>query len=189
MIQKAFLQESLGVVATEQLNEGTVVVLDAHSKQDVFGSPFGLPGVRKITSTSELNSKTIYLIEYPPTPPNQDLPIYVGAPQFDWALRLGFDKPKNTPFNAEVHLTPPSVTEAPVIPSGAYALAVRGILTLTEDHVVVSGAPNPGDAFTVDVTTGYLKYPAGADPVVAELIAVEDDASRPGKKLYTIRLK
>lgn len=62
--------------------------------------------------------------------------------------------------------------------------ALRGLLTIETEKVVAPGSLSPGDPLTVEEvadapsdsdTPGYLKARSGDEPIVGEVIKVEDD--------------
>ena len=191
MFRYAQVETILPAVAVEDLQEGHAVVLKPHTYTYNYGSREDLPGVQRPTTTAELEKGAVYVVAHPPAAPNQDMPIYLNPPYIEWSLRLGFDKPSNAAFQTTVLTVPPSVAEEPIpVYSGSLALAVRGVVAIVEDFIVNPASIQTGDFLTVELTgTNHGKFkPAGADPKVAQVIAVETFAEDTSKKQFLIKL-
>lgn len=190
MFKLAQIERALPAVALEELKEGYAVVLKPHSFSFTFGSGEDIPGIARPSSAGDLVPGAVYVVAHPYTNPNRDLPLYHPEPSMDWSLRLGFDRPDNAPFQATVHLTPPSVTPQATVYSGTLALAIRGVVALLEDMLVSPATLNTGDFLTV-VTSGADQgkfQSAGADPKVAQIVAIEDSSEYTGKKQFLVKL-
>lgn len=156
-----------GVVVTEDIVEGRMVLLTSHSESIDFGSREDLPGV-KLPDDSTEAGRARYLVTF--AVDNTEPPIYEPYPQFTYALRYGFDQNANVPFNAKVRLTQPSMQENQTIPSGALALAFsRGVFTVPSGAFVYSANLVPGAYLEVlnaaddtEAQAGKLNYTASA---------------------------
>jgi len=113
---------SVGDTTAEAVVEGRMVVRTAL-------------GARRPVTANE--AKYVYCAMF--TVDNRKPPIYVPTPSIDWALREGWDRDENVPFDAKVHLTYPGYKDAGTIPSG--------------DKVVLLG---PGN--TISVSSGQWNY-------------------------------
>jgi len=91
---------------------------------------------------------------------NRVPPLYVPMPSIDWALREGWDRPENVPFDAEVQLTYPGYKDAQTIPSG--------------NQVVLYGKGN-----TISVSSGQWVYSVSV--VAGALLEVEYSGDDKGK--------
>lgn len=136
-------REIVGVVTTEAIPEGRMVLLGASSETHDFGSREDLPGAA-LPATQAEAAKAHYVIAF--AVDNTKPPIYEPMPAFDWALRQGFDQAANVPFNADVHMTQPSMTIGQTIGSGALALAFGpGVYTVPSGAFIYSaGLEVPG---------------------------------------------
>ena len=136
-------REIVGVVVTEAIPEGRMVLMGASSETHNFGSREDLPGV-KLPDTQAEAAKAHYVVAF--AVDNTEPPIYEPMPSFAWALREGWDQAANVPFNADVHMTQPSMTIGQTIPSGALALAFGpGVYTVPSGSYVYSaGIEVPG---------------------------------------------
>jgi hypothetical protein len=136
-------REIVGVVTTEAIPEGRMVTMVASSETHNFGSREDLPGV-KLPDTQAEAAKAHYVIAF--AVDNTKPPIYEPMPAFDWALREGWDQSANVPFNADVHMTQPSMTIGQTIPSGRLALAFGpGVYTVPSGSYTYSaGIEVPG---------------------------------------------
>lgn len=170
----------LGVVTTENIIEGRMVLLTSHTHDKDFGSLTDLPGVKLPDNTTEA-AKARYCITF--AQDNSSLPIYHPAPGYNWALRYGFDMTDNAPFSATVHVTHPSVQEGLTIPSGVGALAFgTGIYTVPSGAFIYSSnLETPGATLAVADTSsdgadeaGKLKY--STSNVVAEVIRYDSES-------------
>lgn len=161
-------QDITGVVTTEDIPEGRMVLVVGHSESYDFGSREDLPGV-KLPDTTVEGTKARFCITW--AVDNTKPPLYQPYPSFDYALRHGFDQSQNVPFTAKVHLTQPSMTEGQTIPSGYLALAFGpGVFTVPSGSFVYSDTLATPGAFLVVANTaddgageaGKLKYSATA---------------------------
>jgi hypothetical protein len=169
----------MGVVTTEAIPEGRMVLLTGHSVDHDFGSYVDLPGVKLPDDSTEAGVAK-YCITWPVSNANAHGPIkmFIPTPSFDWAMRRGgWDQAQNVPFDAEVHLTYPGNREGVTIPSGWQALAFdRGVFTVPSGSFVYSadlespGAPlevlNAGDDGATEA--GKLAYNASGTIAVVE---------------------
>lgn len=169
------MSDVLGVVATEDIPEGRMVLLTTNTPgSHNFGSRTDLPGVKlPDTSTEAAQAKFVAVFAQD----NRSLPIYQTVPSFSFALRQGFDQASNVPFSATVHLTHPGNKVGMTIPSGELMLAFdRGVFTLPSGAYVYSANLEvPGAPLTVANTAddtaanaGKLKYAANGTIAMVE---------------------
>jgi len=114
-------------------------------------------GARRPTSSNEAKY-AFYCAGFPVD--NRSTPIYVPTPSISWALREGWDRPENVPFDAEVHLTYPGYKDKQTIPSG--------------NQVVLYGKGS-----TISVSSGEWVYSASV--VAGALLEVEYSGDDRGK--------
>jgi hypothetical protein len=161
-------QDIMGVVTTEPIYEGRMVLLTPSSETYDFGSREDLPGV-KLPDDSTEAAQAKYIVAF--ASDNRSLPIYQPTPAFSWALRQGWDQTANVPFSASVYLTHPGNMVGQQIPSGVPALAYAGgVFTLPSGAFVYSAnianvgahlvAANTAD--DSEATAGMPKYSATA---------------------------
>lgn len=168
----------MGVVVTEDIPEGRMVLMTGHSQSIDFGSQVDLPGVKLPDDSTEAGFAK-FCVTWPVNNANAEGPIkmFIPTPSFDWALRHGgWDQAANVPFSATVHLTYPGHKEGVTIPSGFQALAFdRGVFTVPSGAFVYSadlvpGAPlevlNEGDDGAGEA--GKLAYNAAGTIAVVE---------------------
>jgi hypothetical protein len=157
-----------GVVTTEAIPEGRMVLVSDLCESHDFGSRTELRAV-KLPDTSTEAAKARYCITW--AVDNSQTPIYEPYPAFDFALRGGWDQAENVAFDAKVHLTYPGNKVGLTIPSGALALAFGpGEFTVESGAWVDSAdARIPGNYLAVADTdtddadsAGKLKYSATA---------------------------
>jgi len=156
-------QDIIGVVATEDLVEGTMVLLCAHTFSYDFGSKEDLPGVKKPDTTGEA-ALAKYVVAF--AVDNSSTPIYSPYPSFNWALREGWDQDANVPFQATVYLTHPGNMKGQTILSGSLALAFAGgVYTVFSGRYIHSVNLVPGARLDVrdttsddEATSGKLEY-------------------------------
>jgi hypothetical protein len=162
---------AIGVVTTQAIPEGRMVLLTSHSEDLGFGSGQDLPGVKLPTSATEA-AKAKYVITF--AQDSRQFPAF-AAPSMEWALRYGFDKTDNTPFSATVYATNPSVQEGLTIPEGSLAVAFsEGVFTVPSGAFIYSSSLVPGAGLTVNYTgadAGKLQY--GTSNLVAEVITAD----------------
>jgi len=177
-----------GVLTTEDIPEGRMVLLVNHSQTHDYGSREELPGVKLPDNATEA-AKARYCVTF--AVDNTAPPIYVPYPTIpNTSLRYGFDGAENVPFAATVHLTPMSMKEGLTIPSGSLALAFGpGVFTVLSGQwvynaSVVAGAflavTDPATNPTEDA--GKLKYSATAS--FAEVLEVDSDLNLTFRILY-----
>ena len=82
------------------------------------------------------------------TPTNIDPPYYTPMPSVTWALRKGWDRAENDPFDASVSMVYPGFRDTSTIPSGTLVRLFPGgsVVTLTSGNFIPSdqfhqGAP------------------------------------------------
>lgn len=160
----------LGVVPTEDIVEGRMVLLTSHTFSYDYGSREDLPGV-KLPDTSTEAARARYILTW--AQDDRPTPIYQPQPSLSFALRYGFDQAANAPFAATVFLTHPGQQEGVTIPSGTPAAAFgEGLYTVPSGSYVYSAELLvPGNPLAVaDTATdgaseaGKLKYSA-SNPV------------------------
>jgi len=164
----------LGVIPTEDIVEGRMVLLTSHTFDYDYGSKVDVPGC-KLPDTTDEAIRARYCITF--AQDNRSLPLYQPQPAFSYALRYGFDQAANAPFAATVYLTKPGKQEGLTIPSGQASLAFgEGIYTVPSGAFVYSAEVEvPGNPLDVcDTATdgageaGKLKY--GTTSPVAEVV-------------------
>lgn len=169
----------MGVVVTEDIPEGRMVLLTSHNATIDFGSRNDLPGVKLPADSTEAGLAK-YVVTWPVTNAQAHGPInmFIPMPSFDWSLRQGgWDQAANVPFSAVVHLTYPGHKDGVTIPSGYLALAFdRGVFTVPSGQYVYSaelatpGAPlevlNIADDTLAEA--GKLAYNAAGTIAVVE---------------------
>jgi hypothetical protein len=123
----------VGVIASEDIAEGRMVLMTSHSFNKNYGSDTDLPGV-KLPDTADEAARAQYILTWPVSNANAHGPIrlFIPQPSINWSLREGgFDKAANVPFSANVHLTYPGHKDGVTIPSGYQALAfAEGVFTV-----------------------------------------------------------
>lgn len=117
----------LGVITTEDIVEGRMVLLTSHpgytTAQDLTGRLTDEPGV-KLPDTAAEAAMARYVITWPVD--NKTPPI-VYWPYYTWALRQTLDRATNAPVTGRtIYLTYPGYQNAVTIPSGYLALAFGG---------------------------------------------------------------
>lgn len=169
----------LGAVVVEDVVEGRMLCLTAHTESEDFGSLEDLPGARLPRSTTEA-SQARYIVAF--AQDNRPTPFYQTNPSFDYALRYGFDQSANAPFNpGYVYLTHPGNQDSMTIYAGSKVLLFgEGIYTVTSGNYIYSAAIEvPGSSLTVENTAGAdrgkLKY--STSNVVAEVVHFDGDDS------------
>ena len=174
--------EVLGVLATEDIVEGRMVLLTSHSWDYDFGSLVDLPGVKLPDNATEA-AKAHFVTKF--AQDNRSLPIYQPHPAFDWALRHGFDQAANAPFNALVYITKPGQQEGRTIPSGVGCVAYgEGVYTVPSGAYIHSVTlETPGASLEVantadDSAADAGKLKAGTTNVVAEVVRHDSATGR-----------
>lgn len=168
-----------GVVTTEDIPEGRMVLLTSHSQSHDYGSREDLPGVKLPDDSTEAAAARFCLTF---AVDNTEPPIFIPMPTVaNTSSRYGFDGAANVPFSATVHLTPLSNKKGLTIPSGFLALAFGpGVFTVWSGEYVYNASLVPGaflavaDATTEDAATaGKLKYSASAS--FAQVVELDSD--------------
>jgi len=174
MIINEFDGKVFGVVTTDAIPEGRMVLLTPNSQSYDFGSREDLPAV-KLPTTADEASKAKFVLAFAQT--NEKPPIYRSFPEVTNSLRYGFDKSPNTPFSAMIYVTPPSVQEGLTVPSGSLAVAFAdGVFTVPSGAFVYSANLVAGALLSVGYSgndQGKLQYDAAG--TIAQVI--EYDAS------------
>lgn len=182
-------EDIMGVVVTEAIVEGRMVLLTSHSENLNYGSKTDLPGVKLPDSAADA-AKARYCVAF--AVDNTEPPIYEPYPTLgSFALRNGFSVDPNVPFSATIRLTPPSIQEGQTIASGFVALAfgAGAVITVPSGAYVYSASLVPG-AY-LDVTDpvsdaaedpGKLKY--SADASFAEVLGMNSDLDLTFRILY-----
>mgnify|MGYP003572178726 FL=1 len=168
-----------GVLTTEAIPEGRMVLMTSHAQTHNYGSREDLPGV-KLPDTSTEAAAARFCLTF--AVDNTEPPIMIPMPTVaDTSFRYGFDGAANVPFNADVHLTPLSNKKGLTIPSGYLALAFGpGVFTVWSGEYVYSANVVPVAFLAVaEATTdsaadgGKLKYSASA--TFAQVMEVDSD--------------
>lgn len=137
----------VGVVVTEDIPEGRMVLVTAHSESHDFGSREDLMGV-KLPSTAAEALLAKYIVTWTVDNSNFEGPIRMIIPQpsYDWSLRRGaFEQAGNLPASTTMYFTYPGHQHGVTIPSGFMALAFdRGVFTVPSGAFVYSASLVPG---------------------------------------------
>jgi hypothetical protein len=173
----------LGVVATEDIIEGRMILLTSHTWSKNYGSLEDVPGAKLPDNTTEA-ARARYCITF--AQDNRDTPIYQPNPSFDWALRFGFDQAANAPFSPTlVYLTHPGQQEGLTLYSGEACIAFgEGIYTVPSGAYIYSAEVEiPGMPLTVANSgddgaseAGKLKY--SNSNVVAEVYRFDSSTNK-----------
>ena len=180
-------EDIMGVVVTEDIVEGRMVVLTSHAFSHNYGSREDLPGVKLPANTTEA-ARARYCVAFPVD--NTQPPIYQPYPAYTSNMRYGFNEATNVPFTADVYMTAPSMLVGQTIPSGTLALAfgAGAVITVPSGAYVYTTTLVPGAFLDVSDTTshttdtGKLRY--SADASFAEVLEVDDDLNLTFKILY-----
>jgi len=161
----------IGVVTTEDIVEGRMVLLTSHSQSHDFGSREDLPGVKLPTSSDEA-AEAKYVLAF--ALDNRPTPL-MTIPSYSYALRRGWDQTANVPFSTTVYLSHPGNMSAPqTVSSGELALAFDdGVFTVTSGAFIYSAdIVNPGAhlsvAYSPSSDAGKLQYAASGGVAVVE---------------------
>ena len=163
-----------GVVVTEDIVEGRMVLFTSHSWDHDFGSWSDLKGV-KLPDNSTESGRAFYVLGF--AVDNSLLPIYEPTPALSWATRMGFESSANVPFTAKVYLTHPANMVGQTLPSGTLGLAFAGgVFTVPSGAYMYSASlANPGAYLAVantaddsEADAGKLKYSASAGVAIVE---------------------
>jgi len=181
----------IGVVATEDLVEGRMVLLCSAAVTvgtggHDFGSRKDLMGV-KLPATTADALKAKYCVTWPVNnaKATNEIKMFVPQPAFSFALRQGgWDQASNVPFAATVYLTYPGNQESVTIPSGYLALAFdRGVFTVPSGQFVYSASLVPGAPLEVlnkgddgASLAGKLAYNAAGTIAVVERYDSSDNS-------------
>lgn len=157
----------IGVVTTEAIPEGRMVLLTSHSESNNFGSWGDLPGI-KLPDTAAEAKQAKYVAIF--AQDNRGLPIYQPMPSYSFNLRQGWGNGvDNVPITGStIYLTHPGNMIGQTIPSGTLAVA------------------HGGGVYTV--FSGYYNYSANLETPGALLEALntaDDGAAEAGKLSYT----
>jgi hypothetical protein len=166
----------IGVVATQNIPEGRMVLLTTHSFNYNFGSKTDLMGV-KLPADSTEGGKARYVAVF--AQDNRSLPIYQPMPFYTFNLRKGWGRGSdNVPITGStIYLTHPGNMKGQTIPSGSVMSAHGGgVYTVPSGAFIYSSeVQTPGtylvSANTADdggTETGKLKYSASATSIVVE---------------------
>lgn len=157
----------VGVVATQDIPEGRMVLFTSHSYDHNFGSKTDLPGVKLPADDAESKfAKFCVTWQVSNATAHGPIRMFIPMPSYDWAMRGGWDQDSNVPFNSDVHLTYPGHKHGVTIPSGFQALAFdRGVFTVPSGHF----------AYSVD-----LEVPGA----LLEVLNTADEGSDSGKLAY-----
>jgi len=165
----------MGVVATQDIPEGRMVLITAQSTSHNFGSREDLVGI-KLPANSAEAGRAKYVVAF--ALDNRPLPLVDSYPALDWAMRHGgWDRPRNAPFNANIKLTyPANDDDVQTVMSGSLALAFdKGVFSVTSGNFVYSASLVPGAHLVVANTAddgasnaGKLKFSASAGVAVVE---------------------
>ena len=164
----------VGVVSTQAIVEGRMVLLTSQATSYDFGSRTDLMGVN-LPATSAEALKAKFCIAF--ALDNRPTPLVNSYPAYDFALRGGFDQTANVPYTATIYLTHPgNMTVPQTIASGVLALAFdKGVFTVTSGNFVYSANLVPGAPLAVaDTATdgaseaGKLKYASDGTIAVVE---------------------
>jgi hypothetical protein len=165
----------IGVVTTEAIPEGRMVLLTSHSQSHDFGSRTDLPGI-KLPDTSAEAAKAKYVAVF--AQDNRSLPIYQPMPSYAFNLRQGWGVgADNVPITGStIYLTHPGNMKGQTIPSGELAAAHGGgVYTVYSGNFIYNALLAPG-AYLVAANTaddsagdaGKLKYSASAGVAIVE---------------------
>lgn len=169
------------VVSTAQIPEGRMVLITSHSQSDdSFQSMDNLPGI-KVPATAAEALKARYVASVALI--NQSAPIYQSPPSVTFSLRDGFGGANNVPFQATVHLTPPSMTKQPTILTNSIARAfAQGEFIVFSGDYVANESLVPGDYLEALNTAddgaslaGVLARTTDAALAIAEVIKYDSD--------------
>ena len=180
-------EDIMGVVLTEDVVEGRMVLLTSHSESHNYGSREELPGV-KLPADSTEAARARYCLAFPVD--NTQPPIYQPYPTITSNLRYGFDSDANVPFSADVYLTAPSMLVGETIPSGTLGLAfgAGAVITVPSGAYVYTTTLVPGAYLDVSNTSdhttdaGKLRY--SSDASFAEVLGINDDLDLTFRILY-----
>lgn len=177
-------EDIMGVVLTENIVEGRMVLLTSHTETHNYGSREELPGVKLPEDAAEA-ARARYCIAFPVD--NTKPPIYQPYPAYTSNMRYGFDEATNVPFAADVYMTAPSMLVGQTIPSGTLGLAfgAGAVITVPSGAYVYTSTLVPGAFLDVSYTgtdTGKLSY--SSDASFAEVLGINDDLDLTFKILY-----
>ena len=168
-----------GVLTTEAIPEGRMVLLTSHAQTHNYGSREDLPGV-KLPDTSAEAGMARFCLTF--AVDNTEPPLFIPMPTVpDTSFRYGFDGAANVPFSADVHLTPLSMKKGLTIPSGWLALAFGpGVFTVWSGEYVEHGSMVVGSFLAVadtatedEASAGKLKYSASV--TFAQVMEIDSD--------------
>lgn len=173
----------IGVVTTEAIPEGRMVLLTSHSQSHDLGSRTDLPGI-KLPDTSAEAAKAKYVAVF--AQDNRGLPIYQPTPSYSYNLRDGWGVGNdNVPITGStIYLTHPQNMVGQTIPSGELAVAHGGgVYTVPSGYYIYSADLETPGAYLVaantaddsEATAGMLKYSASAGVAVVERVDSNKD--------------
>lgn len=168
----------IGVVTTEAIPEGRMVLLTSHSFNHNYGSRQDLPGI-KLPDTSAEAAKAKYVAVF--AQDNRGLPIYQPTPSYSYQLRDGYGVGNdNVPITGStIYLTHPQNMVGQTIPSGELAVAHGGgVYTVPSGYYTYNANLEVPGAFLVASNTaddgaanaGKLKYSASAGIAIVERV-------------------
>jgi len=164
----------VGVVATQNIPEGRMVLFTSHTFNYNFGSKTDLMGA-KLPANSTEAAKAFYVAVF--AQDNRSLPIYQPMPSYPWNLRQGWGRgTDNVPITGStIYLTHPGNMKGQTIPSGQVMSAFAGgVFTVPSGAFIYSASLVPGAYLiasnTADHTTdtGKLRYSASATRIIVE---------------------
>ena len=165
----------IGVVATQNIPEGRMVLLTTHSFNYNYGSKTDLAGIKLPANATEA-AKALYVAVF--AQDNRSLPIFQPMPSYPFNLRSGWGVGvDNVPITGStIYLTHPGNMKGQTIPSGSVTSAhAGGVYTVPSGAFVYSSELLvPGtwllSSNTADHTTdtGKLRYNATATHIVVE---------------------
>ncbi len=166
----------IGVVASEDIVEGRMVLLTPNLWTYNFGSKEDLPGV-KLPDNSGESAKALYVAVF--AQDNRSLPIIRPMPAYDYNLRHGWGVGSdNVPITGStIFLTHPGNMIGQTIPSGEVMTAQGGgTYTVPSGANIYHASLEVPGAFLVVANTdddsaadaGKLKYSASAGVAVVE---------------------
>jgi len=167
----------IGVVATQNIPEGRMVLLTTHSFSYDFGSKTDLAGA-KLPATAAEAAKALYVSVF--AQDNRSLPILQPMPSYLYNLRNGWGVgSNNVPITGStVYLTHPGNMTGQTIPSGQGMCAYGGgTFTVPSGAFIYSSTLVTPGAYLIAANTaddggvtnaGKLKFSASATHIVTQ---------------------